>query len=485
MKRLTTLALVMTVLAFFGWGCQDDSNPLNIESNHLSTELVAPKITLPPGAVFESATFNIYLKETINQPIDVHRVTADWTEMTVTWANFGGAFDAGIEGTFSAPAPGWASVDVTALVQGWLNGSYDNFGLLLDQGALNYPRHIYYSKDAATNHPYINFCYTVEGTPYCEQIVAMEDSYIYELNPDRNSGDDSLLYTGWIGPNDLEKQSLLKFEMPEITELAAIGDYVWHDLNMDGIQDEGEPGVPGVVVNLYDCQDVFIATMMTDANGRYLFDELTPGDYYVEFILPEGFVFSPQDQGMDDAVDSDADVMTGRTICTNLEAGETDLTWDAGIWRPVQEGCTLTIGYWKTHAGFGPQDDMVTQYLPIWLGTAGASKSLHVTTAAMAVDVLTMKTYGTNSNGITKLYAQLLGAKLNLANGASDMDVAGIIAAADAFLATHDWTSWSSLSRADKGLVNYWQSMLDDYNNGLIGPGHCNDYDDDGFTEPM
>jgi hypothetical protein len=29
-----------------------------------------------------------------------------------------------------------------------------------------------------------------------------------------------------------------------------IGDFVWHDLNANGIQDEGEPGVPDVVVNL-------------------------------------------------------------------------------------------------------------------------------------------------------------------------------------------------------------------------------------------
>ncbi|MCB0159741.1 MAG: hypothetical protein KDD83_16535, partial [Caldilineaceae bacterium] len=33
---------------------------------------------------------------------------------------------------------------------------------------------------------------------------------------------------------------------------AAIGDYVWHDLNEDGIQDCTEPGIAGVTVNLFD-----------------------------------------------------------------------------------------------------------------------------------------------------------------------------------------------------------------------------------------
>jgi len=97
----------------------------------------------------------------------------------------------------------------------------------------------------------------------------------------------------------------------------------------------------------------------------------------------------------------------------------------------------------------------------------------------MAVDVLKMKTYGRNSNGITKLYAQLLGTKLNLANGATGMVVAGAIADADAFLADHDWNDWSGLSDADKQTVLDWKDTFDSYNNGEIGPGHCDDGDGD------
>lgn len=138
-----------------------------------------------------------------------------------------------------------------------------------------------------------------------------------------------------------------------------------------------------------------------------------------------------------------------------------------------QDGCTRTIGYWKTHAGFGPQPDMVTQYLPIWLGTPGGAKSLNVSTALIAYNVLGQNVYGTPSNGITKLYAQLLGAKLNGENGADLTDVAAVIAAADIFLATNNHLDWAGLSQADKNMVLGWHDMLDDYNNGYIGPGHC------------
>ena len=38
----------------------------------------------------------------------------------------------------------------------------------------------------------------------------------------------------------------------------------------------------------------------TAGGGQYLFDNLTPGNYYVEFVPPAGYVISPQDQGGND-----------------------------------------------------------------------------------------------------------------------------------------------------------------------------------------
>src|SRR5207249_438602 len=35
--------------------------------------------------------------------------------------------------------------------------------------------------------------------------------------------------------------------------LGALGDFVWYDINGNGIQDSGEPGVPGVTVQLRNC----------------------------------------------------------------------------------------------------------------------------------------------------------------------------------------------------------------------------------------
>jgi hypothetical protein len=145
---------------------------------------------------------------------------------------------------------------------------------------------------------------------------------------------------------------------------------------------------------------------------------------------------------------------------------------------PCVGGCTRTIGYWKTHAGFGPQADVVTPLLPVWLGTAAGAKSQNITTAALAVQFLSFD--GSNnvfaaSNGVNKLYAQLLAAKLNIASGGDGSAIAGTIAAADAFLAANNTTSWAGLSKSAQQSVLAWMTALDNYNNGLTGPGHCDD----------
>ncbi|MBL8119000.1 MAG: carboxypeptidase regulatory-like domain-containing protein, partial [Anaerolineae bacterium] len=113
----------------------------------------------------------------------------------------------------------------------------------------------------------------------------------------------------------------------------ALGDVVWEDMNANGVQDAGEPGVAGVTVNLYDGTNTLVDTQVTDANGGYLFVDLTPDNYTIEFILPTGYLFSPLDAGGNDATDSDADRTTGRTVTTTLISNEVDLTWDAGLYR--------------------------------------------------------------------------------------------------------------------------------------------------------
>ncbi|MBN1811400.1 MAG: carboxypeptidase regulatory-like domain-containing protein [Anaerolineae bacterium] len=60
-----------------------------------------------------------------------------------------------------------------------------------------------------------------------------------------------------------------------------IGDTIWLDADADGMQDSGEPGIPGVTVALLDGDGNVIATTVTTASGGYLFTGLSNGDYTV------------------------------------------------------------------------------------------------------------------------------------------------------------------------------------------------------------
>jgi SdrD B-like domain/Secretion system C-terminal sorting domain len=134
---------------------------------------------------------------------------------------------------------------------------------------------------------------------------------------------------------------------------AALGDKVWYDANGNGTQDGGaEVGIPGVTVTLYrpgfgldgiagNADDALpVASMITDANGNYLFANLIPGDYQVAFsTIPAGLEFTQQNTAGDNQINTNSDPVpsTGRTGTITLSAGETDLTVDAGL-RPLQLG---------------------------------------------------------------------------------------------------------------------------------------------------
>jgi hypothetical protein len=78
-----------------------------------------------------------------------------------------------------------------------------------------------------------------------------------------------------------------------------IGNFVWNDLNANGVQDAGEPGVPGVTVELRTAdKNGLIASAVTNASGIYSVVAPVPGDYRVRVIPPlPGGVFSPKGQG--------------------------------------------------------------------------------------------------------------------------------------------------------------------------------------------
>jgi hypothetical protein len=111
---------------------------------------------------------------------------------------------------------------------------------------------------------------------------------------------------------------------------------VWEDLDGDGVQDAGEPGMTNVTVRLLSATNSVVASAATDVNGAYLFTNLPPATYSVEFVKPAGAAFTLRDAtSATDASDSDADRLTGRSSQAAYAAGATNLTLDAGLYVPA------------------------------------------------------------------------------------------------------------------------------------------------------
>ena len=134
--------------------------------------------------------------------------------------------------------------------------------------------------------------------------------------------------------------------------LEGLGDFVWDDLDGDGIQDAGEPGLAGIPVRLLHPAGTELATTVTGVDGSYRFEELAPGDYAVEFTAPLDFALSPRDRGSDDELDSDADPITGRTGVISLPPTGGDASVDAGLYRQA----SLTGFVWDDGNGDGLQN---------------------------------------------------------------------------------------------------------------------------------
>jgi subtilisin family serine protease/5-hydroxyisourate hydrolase-like protein (transthyretin family) len=135
---------------------------------------------------------------------------------------------------------------------------------------------------------------------------------------------------------------------------ATIGDFVWADTDGDGIQDDGESGMADVIVKLYYAGggEEPLAETTTDADGGYRFPDLDIAQsYFLEFVAPAGYAFSPPGAG-DDALDSDAALDTGRTEVFTVVSG-LNSPWDAGL----LEFSSISGLVWRDTNGDEQQND--------------------------------------------------------------------------------------------------------------------------------
>ena len=156
--------------------------------------------------------------------------------------------------------------------------------------------------------------------------------------------------------------------MPASICPAKIGDRVWSDDNQDGLQDSGEAGVPGVIVKLFECTDgqaivddnkLVRTTTTDDAVGdmNYMFGaepgfDLVPGEYFVQFMKPDGTEFTTPNVNGDDI---NSDCLPPDGISCVHDAGFARHQPEQGLWTDpatasgVRSRAGQVSAAWKHH----------------------------------------------------------------------------------------------------------------------------------------
>jgi len=189
-----------------------------------------------------------------------------------------------------------------------------------------------------------------------------------------------------------------------------------------------------------------------------------PMDFVYDFEI--GPFSNPEDCG-ENLVDNTASFQTHDTGTTGEDTHTITVT------VPCGQGCTLTPGYWKTHSAQGPApfDDTWDQILP------AAENSPFFLSGQTYLEVMWTPPKGGNAYYI--LAHAWIAAELNQLNGASiPADVLDAFDQGRTVFETYTPDEVAGFKGKDKdkrAMILGWAFLLDEYNNGITGPGHCSE----------
>ena len=181
-----------------------------------------------------------------------------------------------------------------------------------------------------------------DNNGYFSFITFVGDDYHIVFSPVPGS------MTSTVGESDIDnviaEGATNCFNVPDETTISfhgaaipysRVGDMVWEDVNSDGIYNQGEPGKTGVEISLLNSNNDEVSNTITNSEGRYIFDNILPGSYYMVIDEQVDFEITESNIGADETIDSDA-IMINNIITSEsfqLDNGNEKMDMDFGFKR--------------------------------------------------------------------------------------------------------------------------------------------------------
>ena len=218
-----------------------------------------------------------------------------------------------------------------------------------------------------------------------------------------------------------------------------------------------------------DTEDVIFGDPTTEIDECINVDDTYQGSFgtvCTDDTLPTTFeyfrIIGPYMEPGSYVVENTASSITNDTKTTGDDDETVNIT--------VVENCTLTQGYWKTHSSYGkaPYDDN-------WALLSGGG--LGADTPFFSSGQTWYEVFWTapkNGNVYYQLAHQYMAAKLNILSGAAaPAEVLTAITGAESWFPGRNPTV--VIKGKDDANAKNWASALAQYNEGYIGPGHCDE----------
>jgi protocatechuate 3,4-dioxygenase beta subunit len=185
-----------------------------------------------------------------------------------------------------------------------------------------------------------------------ELTFALPSGYYFTTANVGTDNEDSDVINGTISNINIPSGNNIDHLDAGMYRKGSLGDFVWEDINADGVQQVDEPGIENISIELYELSGtdtVYIGQTKSDQQGLYAFNDLKPGQYLIKIQASSDLAYTLLNIG-DETRDNDA--INGIISPISLSSGQTSNLYDTGLVRYGKIGNRA----WHDVNGNGSQD---------------------------------------------------------------------------------------------------------------------------------